>query len=759
MSPIVPRTLSRPVQSFRRGPSNPLRSRDARAAGSVRARPPAARNHRGDIQGLRAVAVLLVAFSHAGVRFLRGGYVGVDVFFVLSGFLITQLLLASAGKPRLGALTDFYSRRARRILPAAALTLVVTDVVAYGLLNIVRAKQVLQDSIYASLFGANIHYAHEGTNYFAASQPPSPLQHFWSLSVEEQFYLVWPLVLLVVVGALSLRKRPTPGPAVRGRPPVSTAGRGRVCIAIALIGVASLAWSVHYTDENAAASYFSTFARGWELALGAALCLASNAVARIPPGPRAVLGWLGLAAIAVAAVTYSSSTPFPGYAASLPTVGAALVIGSGLGERQSRLAAGRILTLRPMGFVGDRSYAFYLWHWPVLIIAALYAGHNFSVAVNLLLLLGAFGLSIVSYGLFENPLRRMRWSSPRHALLLWPASILAVAIVAGWSIKQIDVKSTLLADAGAAQYPGYAPNFTQTGHDGATTATQTPVRLAPKTAGGPLSAVVAAAEAAQRHAPIPVGLTPPVSSLLNDHFNVPSGCEAPSGESTSRICTFGDASGSRSLVVLGDSHAQMWMPAIIPMASRDGWSVRLVTKSACTPADWYVPRFHVADCSAWYAWARREIESIHPTVTLIGGDFSTLGSQTPAAVAGLTSMLGTLEHYSKQVAVIGDDFLQPSQPVDCLLSSGANMSTCSAQPGASELEADSALAEAVPRAGGRYIDPTAWLCSQNRCPMVIGHTIVYSDTSHITATYAAQLSAVFRAAFKRAIGTHAGGQT
>ena len=244
--------------------------------------------HRRDIQGLRAVAVLLVVFGHAGVPFLKGGYVGVDVFFVLSGFLITQLLLEEAEKPRLQALGDFYARRARRILPAAALTLVATDVVAYRLLNFVRAKQVMHDSIFASLFTANIHFASQGTNYFEQGQPPSPLQHFWSLAVEEQFYLLWPLILLVVLVGVSLRRRVRSVPNRTPRP-VSRHGFRRLYVAVAVVGLASLAWSVQYTDNHQAAAYFSTFARAWS-------CARSGAVHRVrrgvpdPPAPRRCSG-------------------------------------------------------------------------------------------------------------------------------------------------------------------------------------------------------------------------------------------------------------------------------------------------------------------------------------------------------------------------------------------------------------------------------------------------------------------------------------
>jgi peptidoglycan/LPS O-acetylase OafA/YrhL len=386
------------------------------------------------------VAVLLVALDHAGGGFLRGGYVGVDVFFVLSGFLITGLLLSGAAKRGYVSLTEFYTRRARRILPAAALTLVVTDIVAFHLLNFVRAKQVMWDSIWASVFAANFHFAQEGTDYFAREQPPSPLQHFWTLAVEEQFYLVWPALLSVALFGIAVRRRRR-----TGRDGITRRSLFRLLVVIVVAGGASLAWSIHSTPLSPAGSYFSTFTRAWELALGAALAIGAPRLLRLPMPSRAAMGWAGLVCIAIAGATFSMSTLFPGYAALLPTVGAGLVITAGIADQQPALGAGRFLAIAPMRYVGDRSYTFYLWHWPVLIIAAQYAGHKLSVGVNLLLLTGAFALSVVTYGLFENPIRRMR--SVRASALLWPASIGVVMVVAFQALGSINTTTSQLEAA------------------------------------------------------------------------------------------------------------------------------------------------------------------------------------------------------------------------------------------------------------------------------------------------------------------------
>jgi peptidoglycan/LPS O-acetylase OafA/YrhL len=709
-------------------------------------------SHRNDIQGLRAVAVLLVALNHAGVGFLKGGYVGVDVFFVLSGFLITGLLISGAGKMGFASLGDFYARRARRILPAAALTLVATDIAAYLLLNFVRAKEVLQDSIPASLFVANFHFASQGTDYFAHGQPPSPIQQFWSLAVEEQFYLVWPLTLLLVLLGLAIRRR---GRARSGRraETVTAGGMRRLLAAITGIGVASLVWSVYYTHAHPTSSYFSTLSRAWELALGAALTIGASQVSRLPAGWRAALGWLGVAAIVAAAVAFSSTTPFPGYAALLPTLGAVLVIAAGLGRSHSRLAVRRVLSTPLMRFVGDRSYAFYLWHWPVLIIAMQYEGHSLSVGVNLLLLAGAFGLSIVSYALFENPIRHMRWSSPNTALILWPVSVLTVIIVAGWGIGQVNAKATRLADVGVVQYPGYVADSVTTGLPAASASTSTQAYLQPASGGGALPAVVAAVQAAARKAPIPTPLSPALSALLNDYWNVPSGCTPGVDQSSGNICSFGSNTATRTLVVVGDSHAQMWMPAILYTAANERLVVRTVWKEGCSPDQWWKVVSESAACRAWYAWAISQVRALHPSITLVAINWNGLDGSSAATTAGMSALVASLKKGSGKVVVIGDDTPQSHQPIDCLLAAHANLGSCSSSPSSADLATGQTISSAATAAGAAYIDTRGWFCFNNVCPMVIDRTIAPRDNAgHITVTYAAELGQVFRLAFRKAIG-------
>lgn len=651
--------------------------------------------HRDDIQGLRAVAVLLVVLAHAGVPFLQGGFVGVDVFFVLSGYLITGLLLAQAAKHGRIALGDFYVRRARRILPAAALTLVVTDLAARHLLNFVRAREAVSDSIWAGLFGVNVHFAQQGSDYFNQGQPPSPFLHFWTLSVEEQFYLVWPSLLALVL--------------------LVTAARRRLLVVVGAIGLASLAWSILDTAGSPVTAYFSTFARAWELALGAALVIWA-------PRPRAGLGWLGLAAIGCAAVLFSSATPFPGYAALLPAVGAALVIAGGA----------RGLSCAPLRYVGDRSYAYYLWHWPVLVIAAEYAGHELSVGVKLLLVGAAFVLSIVSYGSFENPIRRMRAPALRGAFLLPASAAIVVSLVAFLSLRSLGETAGRIDEAAAAVRPAAL------------------VKDAPMRA-KPLPAVVAAVRAAERGAPIPWPLTPPVGSLRGDFYSFPDGCTAAGHATSSKICRLGDRSSRKTIVVIGDSHAQMWMPAILELARRDSWVVVPFVRLGCIPRTWT----RRGECRDWYRWAKRRASGLRPDVALVVASWA--GTYDPPRAIRPVALLSTaMRRSARSVMVVGDPSSQKRDPVDCLLAKGATMKTCTSLQRKVQAQTDGAIAADAERNGVGFIDARAWLCARARrsphrflCPLVVNKTITALDRGHISKTYALELAAPFRTAFRR----------
>lgn len=374
-------------------------------------RPGAGQGFRPDIEGLRAVAVGLVLLFHSYGGPVTGGFVGVDVFFVISGFLITSLLLAEQDRNGRISIAGFYARRVRRILPASALVVAVTVVAAYHFLGFISGNQVATDAKWTAVFSANIHFALIGTDYWGSQLPPSPLQHMWSLGVEEQFYVLWPglFFLLVLI--------------VRG-----TRRRNPLAAALVLIIGLSFTWSVVETMSNASWAYFSPLTRAWELALGALVAVLAPTIGRLGTGwPTQLLALCGVIGIGLSAFAFDPSTPYPGSAVALPVVGAALVIAAGCADVNTYV--GRALSVRPMQWVGARSYSLYLWHWPLLLIAAQYVGNQLSRWQNTGLLLAAVVASAVTYRLVENPVRRARVLTSHTGLSLAIGAALIIGTI------------------------------------------------------------------------------------------------------------------------------------------------------------------------------------------------------------------------------------------------------------------------------------------------------------------------------------------
>ena len=380
-------------------------------AGGEAGTPPGDRRFRPDVQGLRAVAIALVVLFHANVPGLKGGYVGVDVFFVISGFVITGLLLRERETSGRTSLRSFYGRRARRIIPMASLVIIVTVIVSYHSLGTLVGHETALDGAWAAVFLANFHFAANGTNYLSSQLPPSLLQNYWSLAVEEQFYVVYPAIFLVVAGLalrMSLRRR-------------------LVCVLSTAI-VLSLVWSVIQTANNPTGAFFSPLTRVWELALGSLVAVSTVKLSRLPEPIATALSWLGLGMILLAAVVFSAATPYPGWRVALPVCGTALVIAAG--TVRPSLGAERLLGLRPFLWIGLISFSLYLWHWPILEIAAQRRGvATLPAWDDVLLLVGAGILATLTYRFIENPVRhakflvRRKWASLIMGLCLIVATL------------------------------------------------------------------------------------------------------------------------------------------------------------------------------------------------------------------------------------------------------------------------------------------------------------------------------------------------
>ena len=373
---------------------------------------------RPDIEGMRAVAVVLVLVFHAFGAPFTGGFVGVDVFFVISGFVITGVLLREKSKLGRISIPRFYASRVRRILPAATLVILATVAASYHWLGFIAGNQVAEDGKWAAAFVANIHFALLETDYFGQQLPPSPLQHMWSLGVEEQFYVVWPALFLAMV----LLAR---GPR----------HRGALSVILGIVVAASLGWSMVQTPIDAAWAYFSPLTRAWELALGALLAVWAPVITRIGSDWLwQTLAAVGLIGIVTSMFMLDSSMEFPGYVVALPVVSSGLLIFAGCGNPATRV--GRALAIRPMQWIGARSYSLYLWHWPPLVIAGEYLGEPLSAPQASGLLGAALMATVLTYRFIENPVRRSRFLAGRTGLTLGFGIILigGTVMVAQWCI-------------------------------------------------------------------------------------------------------------------------------------------------------------------------------------------------------------------------------------------------------------------------------------------------------------------------------------
>ena len=391
---------------------------------TIRALPPSQPSHfRGDIQGLRAIAVLLVVLDHAGVPGFEGGYVGVDVFFVISGYVITALLLRQGSRHLWSNLATFYARRIRRIVPAATVVLVATVLVAYVTLGANFNPQLLGDARWASLFAANFRLIATGSNYFIPGVSPSLITHYWSLAVEEQFYLVYPLAVLLLTRS-------------------SVEQRRRANLAIVLVlGVAVSAWwSFHQTPLAPVDAYYSPFTRFWELGLGGLAALVPSTWTRRAPRLNAVASLLALVVLGYGVVHLNATSSYPGVLAWIPCAASAVMLVTG--TVQARGGPATWLAWRPCRYVGDISYSLYLYHYAWLMLPLLWASPTTTWQARTLEVAGALLCSILSYHLIENPIRRSgRLGRDRLAALL----VLLVCVALSWNATLLVARLAHLA--------------------------------------------------------------------------------------------------------------------------------------------------------------------------------------------------------------------------------------------------------------------------------------------------------------------------
>jgi peptidoglycan/LPS O-acetylase OafA/YrhL len=738
--------------------------------GTRRARSGEKDNFRPDIEGLRGVAVLLVVFFHAGLLSnaayqLPGGFIGVDLFFVVSGYLITGLLIRERERTGKISFSKFYARRVRRILPAAAAVLLITIPLSYFLVTLVQRPDTMTDAASAALSFANVRFALT-TDYFNPVTF-SPFLHFWSLGVEEQFYFIWPALMLVAAW-----KWPRPGSF----------------IALAVIVVASFLFSVYQTDQNPGWAFYMLPTRAWQLAAGGLLAIGAGSLARLPGAAQhlvsrllVIVGWFALAGLLVDAfVLDSTTTPYPGVAALVPTLAGVILIASGTEAH----GPGAFLRLMPVRFIGKISYSLYLWHWPMLILGGLYLNGANQVAAAapgevtalltptqaVILALFSIPIATVSWGLVEEPFRRGFIPLPRPRRTV-AAGVAVMVIVACVGTSFAFNAQNALANLGnqpiadAATDPPAATDIAATDTLDPTDApTDTPgptPTLIPGDTPTPTPAITPALTFPPPFKPSTYAVTnslrPTLANAGKDYEapwrNNCLGWEATTVPPAPGKCVYGNPSGTYTVALIGDSHGSAMFPAVNAVAAAHGWKLVVYLKIDCSFVDIPITEFNLkrpyGECATWNNNVIARLNAHPPDLVIVHMSrwvYNLNVADAGYGAHGRAMGREMLKIPSQSHVVMIQDIPDPwnfSVP-ECLSSHLSDYRGCAyARTGAVAYSSYYGKREAIASSTAHVplIDLSSWICppSGNTCPAVMNGMIIFRDQHHLTATFAKSL--------------------
>lgn len=654
---------------------------------------------RPEIQGLRAIALLLVAAYHFWLGRVSGG---VDVFLFISAFLLTgsfarKLESGSFAQPStrwgLAPVLAYWLHILKRILPLAAVTVALTLLGTYFFIPAENWLSILDEARAVALYQQNWWSIQQAVDYYAAdTSTASPLRHFWSLSLQGQIYLLWPLIFLLVSwAALALGRRGI---------------RPLLILVFTLIFVASLAYSIRETAAHQQTAYFDTRARLWEFALGSLLALLAPSI-RLPRALRWVLGWAGILGILTCGLVLDVNGSFPGYVALWPTLSATAVILAG--DTQSRLGPEKLLTARPLLALGGISYALYLVHWPLLVfyLASTHqqkAGFWAGLALFALSLALAWALT----RLVEKPLRT--WALPNRSTLV--AAIVTALFLALAYLPSLTWEKSIYQQASKAEEDRATNNVGAAILDSTYeyTGEADPVVI-------PIRAVLDADWA---------WLGPRCSEVdpaLSDLGEIEADCHY----------TVRNENPTRRVIVVGNSHQQMWVTALRPIAEAEGWDMISVIRSGC----YFGPEDNAAyasgtNCTAYAEAAHSFIQDRTPDTVILQGSRS-IADQPDVLLPGIEDRVSTYTASGMTVLGIRDTPRMSQMHKDCLDAFGSD-TDCLKDPG-QDVYQDPQLPYEQTYPGFGAINLSDLICPENSCPPSIGNIYTYFDYDHITATY------------------------
>ena len=648
---------------------------------------------RPDLQGVRAIAVLLVVLFHAKMPFLTGGYIGVDIFYVLSGYFITGILLRELQNNGKISIRNFYARRIRRILPASSLVLCITSILAIIFLSPLLFKNLAVSTAAADFFSVNFIFAKDSIDYLAENVNYSPILHYWSLSVEEQFYIFFPTILIVLTKISQKIKKSFVTPT-----------------GLIGISVASFVASIYLTKIIQPWAFFLLPSRAWELLSGALIAVLAPKLKKFDSKTSSTLQIVGLGLIAWSTFGLNAGSSFPGYLAAIPVVGTTLII---LATPQGAVAT-KLLSSSVAQAIGRWSFSLYLWHWPLLTISWIYFGSN-SIIANTSMIVLSFLLAALTYHYWENPIRKNQyWNKTKHRMRnITVLTFLAPVVCA----------SMLLFGYGSVQ------------------ATSSPV--------SPISEQELKPAIAQGlfEKNIPTRLSPALNRATHDLPKTYSdGCHIKRfSDIEIKPCIFGNHSSGKSIWLLGDSHAAQWFPALETIATDEKIKLVALTKSACPAVLTAIPspvnkNENYDACSTYNKRVLQRVNEEKPDVIVVSGRH-TLVSQ--AHHDGLFEYLNALPKSSKVVYL--EDTPNPDENIpQCLTTPLKNRSSCNFSLNNIALEHTMSIRNQVIRSGRNYIPVDSWLCTHDQCPVVAKNVLLYRDESHISTTAAYWLSDVLK---------------
>ena len=599
------------------------------------------------IQGLRALAALLVTLFHA--KWVSGGFIGVDIFYVISGFLITGLLIREIERTGTINFKEFYARRFKRLLPTSFFVLAITAVFSWLLIPATMRSSLGRDIIAAGLYVSNYLFAWWQADYQNLDATPSPVIHYWSLAVEEQFYLLWPLlILLFFVVATKLKKKIA------------------LTVLVAAVTALSFVFSIYQTETSPIWAFYSLPTRAWELGLGALLVL-------LPPiKTKKLVGLIGFVFVIASAFIFNETTAFPGLNAVLPVLGTVMLIAT-INSWPPFL--NDVANSRLFQWLGEISYPLYLWHWPLLVLPSTYFARPLAVYERIIAIFATIVLADLTHRFIEEPFRKKK---------ILPTLVFKQSAVI--TLVSVLIGTTIIFTS--------SDRINVSGINGAVSLAQIKAR--------PL--------------------------VYED------GCHANYAETKSDACEYAELDSQKTMVLYGDSHAAQWFPALAEIASRSGYKLISLTKSACPSVD--VVRsdqgaFKMSRCKKWREDSIQRIMKMKPDV-LVMSSFQYFAQPRQFQDRdkwwddGQRKLLAQVKNASPNLIYLTDT-PHPARDIPACLANNS-ISQCNKTERSKDLSIS----------GFEVIDPNSWLCSRT-CPAVKDGVVAYRDASHISVDIAIAL--------------------